>query len=155
MVLTVISLISGSPPLCMPGGFLPGATPLGLQPTPRGGFCWLARLLGIAQDRWTTGLLQRNWPLFRRHAIFLSWYLIAHWIGQPLHRLNGEAGYGNVTVLTSMPSVMVFLFAFRRYGSSKHIAALGLSPILRCCGASPQATIVIYLFSTFSPISLY
>jgi hypothetical protein len=107
--------------------------------------------LGIAQALRATGLLQTDRPLFPVAMHFLSWYLIAHWIGSNIYnRLNGETGYGNVTrAYFNALWVIVFLFAFRRYGSSKYIPA-ALTLTYFAAAARVLATIVIYLFGAFA-----
>jgi hypothetical protein len=81
--------------------------------------------LVIARSMQARNLVEREHAPFPRAMFFLSIYLFAHWIGSCIYnRLEGDGGYGNVTrAYLNALWVIIFLFAFRRYGSSKFIPA--------------------------------
>jgi hypothetical protein len=97
------------------------------------------------------GMLQQGRSFFPLAMYLLSAYLFAHWLGSNIYnRLNGEGGFGNVTrAYFNALWVIVFLFAFRRYGSSKYIpVALALTYL--AAFARVFAAIVIYLTNAFA-----
>ncbi len=83
----------------------------------------------------------------------LSFYLFAHWFGSNLYnRLNGEGGFGNVTrAYLNALYVILFVFAFRRYGSSKYMSTALLLTYLAASPASssPSSSICPRVLLTF------
>ena len=99
------------------------------------------------------GFLDKQRSPFPFAMYLLSFYLFAHWVGSNVYnRLNGEGGYGNVTrAYVNALWVILFLFAFRRYGSSKFLPAALLLTYLAAF-LRVLTTVVIYLSKTFAYI---
>ena len=99
------------------------------------------------------GSLDRHRSSFPLAMHLLSVYLFAHWLGSMAYnRLNGEGGYGNVTrAYFNALWVILFVFAFRRYGSSKYLPAALLLTYLSAF-ARVITTVGIYLSKSFAYI---
>jgi hypothetical protein len=109
--------------------------------------------LMIARAASAPGMLQHNRPSFPLAMRLLSLYLFLHWFGSNLYnRAHDEAGYGNVTrAYFNALWVILFLFAFRQYGSTKYVpAALRLTYVAGF--ARVLITIVIYFTNIFAYI---
>lgn len=81
--------------------------------------------LMMARAMRAPGIVERKSAPFPKAMFYLSMYLILHWIGSDVYnKLEGAGGYGNVTrAYLNALWVIIFLFAFRRYGSSRFIPA--------------------------------
>ena len=99
------------------------------------------------------GFLDRHRSSFPFAMHLLSFYLLAHWLGSMAYnRLNGEGGYGNVTrAYFNALWVILFVFAFRRYGSSKYLPAALLLTYLSAF-ARVLTTVAVYLSKSFAYI---
>ncbi len=112
--------------------------------------CLLPLGLALAIRR---GVRIENRPPFPIVLYFLSFYLLAHWLGSNIYnKLDSGGGYGNVTrAYFNAYWVIIFLIAFRRYGSTKYIAAALLGSYL-AAGARLVVGVFTYFTSAFAYI---
>jgi len=82
----------------------------------------------------------------------LGFYLIVHWFGSNIYNwVEGTAGYGNVSrAYFNAVWVILFLFAFWRWGSTKYIAAALLLSYLAAFARVTMGVLLYYFTDIFA-----